>query len=378
MSDVQPIGMPKWGLSMTRGQVDAWIVDVGDEISVGDDVVEVETEKINGVIESPVSGVVRRRVVEKGDWVPVGGLLAVVADPSVPEEEIDRFVEEFQAGLVPAEEDGETAGDGPETTEVGGRTIRYIRRGETGDPVVLVHGFGGDLNNWLFTIPALAERHRVYALDLPGHGGSAKDVEPGGLDALAQTLLGFLAVNGIDRAHLVGHSMGGLVAMAAALRAPRHAASLTLIGSAGFGTEMDAAYIDGFVGAGNRRELKPVLQRLFADPELVTRQLVDDVLRYKRLDGVDAALRLLADRLFPGGAQRHVLIGDVGGLGLPTLVVWGDRDQVIPPSHAGNAPAGARVSVLEGVGHSPHMERANDVNRLLEGFLTGLPDLSGT
>ncbi|MBB2911987.1 pyruvate dehydrogenase E2 component (dihydrolipoamide acetyltransferase) [Streptosporangium becharense] len=371
MSDVQPVGMPKWGLSMTRGQVGAWIVDVGDEVSVGDDVVEIETEKINGVVESAVSGVVRRRVVDTGAWVPVGGLLAVVADPSVPEEEIDRFVEEFQAGFVPEEEDTEDGEAGPETVEVGGRAIRYARWGESGDPVVLVHGFGGDLGNWLFTAPALAERHRVYALDLPGHGGSAKNVEPGDLASLAQTLLGFLAVNGIDRAHLVGHSMGGLVAMAAALRDPRRVASLALIGSAGFGTEMDGAYIDGFVGAGSRRELKPVLQRLFADQGLVTRQLVDDVLKYKRLDGVGASLRLLADELFPGGAQRHVLAGDVGALGLPVLVVWGDRDQVVPPSHAANAPAGARVSVLEGAGHSPHMERANDVNRLLEGFLSG-------
>ncbi|MER7499677.1 acetoin dehydrogenase dihydrolipoyllysine-residue acetyltransferase subunit [Nonomuraea pusilla] len=371
MSEVQPVGMPKWGLSMTKGQINDWIVEVGDELAVGDDVVEIETEKINGVLESPVSGVVRRRLAEKGSWVPVGGLLAVVADPSVPEEEIDRFVEEFQASFTAEEEDEESAEAGPESVEVGGRVIRFVSQGDAGDPVVLLHGFGGDLGNWLFTVPALAERHRVHALDLPGHGGSSKDVTPGDLDSLARTLLGFLAVRGIERAHLVGHSMGGLVAMAAALRDPGRVASLALVASAGFGAEMNGGYLDGFVRAGSRRELTPVLRLLFADPDAVTRQLVDDVLKYKRLDGVDAALRLLAGELFPAGTQRHVLVDEAARLGLPTLVVWGDQDQVIPPSHASRAPAHARVEVIGGAGHSPHIERANDVNRLLESFLSG-------
>ncbi|GAA5040855.1 pyruvate dehydrogenase E2 component (dihydrolipoamide acetyltransferase) [Thermocatellispora tengchongensis] len=371
MTEIHPVGMPKWGLSMTKGQIIDWIAEVGDEIAAGDDLVEIETEKINGVLESPVGGVLRRRLVEKGSWVPVSGLVAVIADPSVPEEEIDRFVEEYRASWVPEEEGEEPAEAGPETVEVGGRTISYVRQGESGDAVVLLHGFGGDLGNWLFTMPALAERHRVYALDLPGHGGSDKSVEPGDLNSLARTLLGFLAVHGIDRAHLVGHSMGGLVAMAAALRDPRCVASLALIATAGFGTEMNAAYIDGFVRATGRRDLTPVLRLLFADPDAVTRRLVDDVLKYKRLDGVDAALRLLAGELFPGGAQRHVPVDEVARLEIPTLVLWGDRDQIIPPSHASRAPAHARIDLIEGAGHSPHIEKPADVNRLLASFLAG-------
>jgi pyruvate dehydrogenase E2 component (dihydrolipoamide acetyltransferase) len=74
--------------------------------------------------------------------------------------------------------------------------------------------------------------------------------------------------------------------------------SLTLIGSGGLSDEIDAEYVDGFVPAISRRELKPVLQRLFADPDQVSRQMVDEVLRYKRRDGVQDALRALADSLF--------------------------------------------------------------------------------
>jgi pyruvate dehydrogenase E2 component (dihydrolipoamide acetyltransferase) len=102
--------------------------------------------------------------------------------------------------------------------------------------------------------------------------------------------------------------------------------------------------------------------------------MVDDVLRYKRLDGVQQALEALAGNLFPGGRQARVIAAELeDGYGGPVLVVWGERDAIIPPAHAEAAPSRAETHVLPGVGHSPHMEAAGDVNRLLEGFLAGVP-----
>ena len=89
--------------------------------------------------------------------------------------------------------------------------------------------------------------------------------------------------------------MGGLVAGVVALRSPERVRSLTLIDSAGLGEEVDPDYLDGFVNAESRRELKPVLETLFADTSQVTRRLVDDVLKYKRIDGVTESLRTLRD-----------------------------------------------------------------------------------
>jgi pyruvate dehydrogenase E2 component (dihydrolipoamide acetyltransferase) len=372
-AEVQKLGMPKWGLSMTEGRVVAWLVDEGAEVAVGDEVAEVETEKINGAVESPAAGVLRRRVAAEGDVIPVGGLLGVIADASVPDADIDAFIADFEATFVPGEAE-EAAGAAPETVSVGGRTLRFLRQGAEGaEPLVLLHGFGGDLNNWLFNSEALSGDRAVYALDLPGHGGSGKDVGDGDAGVLVEALRGFLDSQGIERAHLAGHSMGALVAAELALADPGRVLSLALIAPAGFGEEIDREYVEGFVKATGRRDLKPVLQRLFADPDLVTRQMVDDVLKYKRLDGVQQALEALSGKLFPDGRQARVLVGELDeGYTGPLLVIWGERDAIIPVAHAEAAPGRAETRVLDGVGHSPHMEAAGDVNRLLEGFIAGV------
>jgi len=361
---IQKLGMPKWGLSMTEGRVVDWLVEEGAELAVGDEVAEVETEKINGVVEAPAAGVLRRRVAAENDVIPVGGLLGVIADAAATDEEIDAFVADFQATFVPGESE-EDAGAQPETADTEAGRLRFLAQGEGGEPLVLLHGFGGDINNWLFNAEPLSSNRAVYALDLPGHGGSVK--EAGDLVAAVR---GFLDARGIERAHLAGHSLGGLVAAELALADPGRVLSLTLVAPVGLGEEIDREYIDGFVAASGRRDLKPVLQRLFADPDQVNRQMVDDVLKYKRLDGVQAALEALRDRYFPDGRQATVL--DLDGYSGPVLVIWGERDAIIPAAHADHAPGRADVHVLPDVGHSPHMEAAGDVNRLLEGFLAGV------
>ena len=366
-TQITKLGMPKWGLSMTEGTVVQWLVEEGTELESGDEVVEVESEKINNAVETPAEGVLRRRVAQEGEVVPVGGLLGVIADASVPDEEIDSFVEEFQASFDAEEAAEEAAGPQPETVEVGGRNIQYLKVGE-GPPLLLLHGFGGDINIWVFNQEALSEAPRtVYALDLPGHGQSSKDVGEGDLGSFVDTLVGFMDVLGIEKAHLVGHSMGGAIAASLALAHPERVQSLVLIASAGLGEEINGDYIEGFIAANRRREMKNVLGLLFADPDLVTRQLVNDELRFKRMDGVDEALRKSADKLFPDGRQADV--PDLSGLEVPMLVIWGKEDNVVPVSHSENVPDHARVEVLDNTGHMPQMEAAGRVNRLIGAFL---------
>jgi len=230
---------------------------------------------------------------------------------------------------------------------------------------VLVHGFCGDLNNWMFNHPALAAERRVIALDLPGHGESGKQLQRGDLDELSQSVLALLDHLGLERVHLAGHSMGGAVALNLARLAPTRVQSLSLIASAGLGREINGGYLQGVVAAANRNALKPQMTQLFSDPGLVTRQMLEDMLKFKRLEGVDRALQQLADALASDGVQRHDLRPVVARQ--PTLVLWGSDDAIIPATHVDGLEA--EVEILPGQGHMVQLEAAEQVNARLLAFL---------
>ena len=379
---IVPVTMPKWGLSMQLGKITAWVVGEGDEVKVGDDLADIETEKIAGTLEASDAGTVRRIIARIGEDVPVSGTIALIAAADVTEDELEVAVQEARAVIDAGVPDDAAGAPELQTADVGGRKISYAGVGEDGDVVLLVHGYGGDRNSWLFLQEPLAARYQVYALDLPGHGTSAKDVGAGsfgpkdpagsaGTDGtfgvLADAVTGVLDALGAGRAHLVGHSMGGAVALAVAARNPARIASLTLIAPSGFGSEINAGYLRGFADAQTRRELKPVIGQLFADESLVTRQLVDDLLAYKRLDGVGEALHALADTLLDGEAQRGDSAAPLAAIAgaVPVTVVWGHADRIIPAAQAESV-TGAVRHLIDGAGHMPHMERPAEVQAAIE------------
>ncbi len=368
---ITPVAMPKWGLSMRSGKITDWVVAEGDPVAPGDDLADIETEKITGTLEADSGGIVRRVIARLGEDVPVGAAIALIAPPDVPDAVLDDLAARARAVIDAGLPDDEGAGPAVETAEAGGRKVSYAGAGDSGDVVLLVHGYGGDRNSWLFLQEPLAARYRVYALDLPGHGTSAKDVGDGSVELLADAVLAVLDAVGCDRAHLVGHSLGGAAVLAAAARAPERVASLTLFAPAGFGPSINADYVRGFAAAQTRRELKPLVGQLFADEQLVTRQVVDDLLAYKRLDGVDAALATLAGTLLDGDEQRidsDAALRALGGT-VPVTVVWGSADRIIPPGQGmavADAAPGAVVRVIDGAGHMPHMERPAEAQAAVE------------
>ena len=373
MSEIHLLTMPKWGLTMKKGTVVEWLVEEGAEVHPGLDLVDVETDKILSAVTASVSGVLRRRVAREGEEVHVGGLLGVIADSTNSDSEIEKLIANFQSHYVPERAEEEAAGPAPETAHVGEHRLCYLRRGEGVETAILIHGFGSDLNTWMFNHNELAAQHRIYALDLPGHGRSSKEVGEGSLAGFAKVLNGFTEATAVAKAHFVGHSMGGAIAILFTTAHPERCVSLTLIASAGLGPEIDSEFIQGFIAAKRRNDLKPHLEKLFVDPRSATRQLMEETLKYKRLDGVERALRAIADHLCAGGRQATLLREQLGRVPFPVLVLWGADDRILPAAHALHLPPNVRTEIIPQCGHMPHMEAASKVNPIIRSFWGSVP-----
>ncbi len=273
----------------------------------------------------------------------------------------------------------------PESLNLHGHDIVYRIAGDGDDVILLIHGMAGSSDTWRHVMPDLATRHTVIAPDLPGHGRSAMDAGDYSLGAHANTLRDLLASLDVDRVTVVGQSLGGGVAMQLAYQHPELCERLVLISSGGLGREVNLG-LRLLTLPGSELVLKvgvPSFVRSGGDA--VRRWLGDRGIRANRLDeiwrayaslGDDAAraafLRTLRSVVDPGGqsvcAEDRLYLTDA----LPTMIIWGDADTIIPVTHAEHARAAlpnSRVEILPGVGHFPQVEAAGTVTGLLEDFV---------
>lgn len=265
---------------------------------------------------------------------------------------------------------------------VDGLRLRYWDAG-SGDPVLLVHGIGASLEYWRFTVDALARDNRVLAVDLPGCGFSERGPEVPTLAGTADLMVGFLDALGLARASFVGNSLGGLVCLETALRHPDRIDRLILSNSAGLGREVSIfwrlvsvpvlgpALIELNRWLALRGKLNLFYQPQGNEPELVAR-CQEWIARPDLTDTIVGAARSGVD--LRGQRPEIVRRDRLATMEMPTLVVWGRDDWVIPPSHGELAQRlipNARLVLIDRCGHCPQLQRPDVFNRVAREFLAG-------
>jgi pimeloyl-ACP methyl ester carboxylesterase len=269
------------------------------------------------------------------------------------------------------------------TVEVQELSTRYLVAGE-GAPLVLLHGVGTSAGEWSWVLPELARSHRVYAPDLPGYDGSVEP--PDYAPAFTASFIGsFLDAVGVESAVVVGNSFGGLVALHLALSEPARVSALILSDSAGLDravnpalatlsfprmSQMATALAKTPPGAAQRALSRALL--FFARPWQIPLKWVKDQYKLAQLPNfTEATLATLRSTVGPSG-QREVLLDKLPRLQMPTLIVWGIEDRVIPYWQAQDALTRLQKGSLELIsncGHLPHVEQPKRFVSILGDFL---------
>jgi len=270
-------------------------------------------------------------------------------------------------------------------TELHGHRVAY-RAGGSGPVIVLVHGITSTSATWERVMPALAKRFTVIAPDLLGHGGSAKPRGDYSLGAYASGVRDLVAVLGHDRATFVGHSLGGGVAMQLAYQFPERCERLVLIDSGGLGSEVNlllrSATLPGAEFVLPLLASEPLVNagrgvgRFFGRLGLRVHTDIAEMARgHASLGERDAraafvhTLRTIVD---PTGqrvsANDRLYLAE----GVPFLIIWGERDRIIPVAHAYDTHArvpSSRLEIFEDAGHFPHVDHPQRFIEVLTEFI---------
>jgi pimeloyl-ACP methyl ester carboxylesterase len=246
-------------------------------------------------------------------------------------------------------------GTGPFRREirVGGYPVRYEVAGEAGEPVVMVHGLSGSTRWWARNLSALARHYRLYLVDLPGFGAMHRLGRPFVLAEAALWLSEWMRAVGLERAHLVGHSMGGYVAIRLAAGRPELVGRLVLVAPAGTPT-----------GRSMLGHLVPLLLAArYATPTFLP-VLARDTLRMGPVTLWRAARDLLAEDVRD----------DLRRIEAPALLLWGENDSLVPPAVGDllrEEIPNSRLLVFEGASHVPMFDRPEEFDAALLAFLAG-------
>ncbi|MEQ8967874.1 MAG: alpha/beta fold hydrolase [Azospirillaceae bacterium] len=261
--------------------------------------------------------------------------------------------------------------------DVGGVATRVIEAGAGHRAIVFIHGLSTRADRWQANLgPVAASGRRAIAIDLPGHGFAARPADyPYGVPAYADFVLGLLDGLGIERADLVGTSLGGHVAAMAACRAPERIGRAVLVGAVGVTpiAPDTAAAVRKAVTRTDRDGIAAKLDTAFVVKSLITEALIEEDWRVNTMAGSEAAFAALGDYFVE--RLNDDVVGDrlrAYAAAHPVMLVWGAGDRIVPPAMgeaAATAVPEARYEVLAGTGHAPYLEAPGRFNPLLIDFL---------
>jgi len=275
--------------------------------------------------------------------------------------------------------------------ELHGDRVAYRDAG-SGETLLLIHGMAGSSETWRAVIPQLAKKYRVIAPDMLGHGQSDKPRGDYSLGAFAVWLRDLLDELGVTRATIVGQSLGGGVAMQFVYQHPDYCQRLVLISSGGLGP--DVGWTLRLLSAPGAELILPVIA---PKPVLNVGNKLRSWLSAAGIQSPRGAEIWSAYSSLSDSQTRHAFLRTLRSVvdyrgqavsalnrlhltsQLPTMAIWGDKDQIIPLDHAYAAQAarpGSRLEVLAGVGHFPHVERPTDVVDLIDDFITTTSEMA--
>ena len=262
---------------------------------------------------------------------------------------------------------------------------RYWTAGDTGPNVVLIHGLGRFVEEWLPNIDTFAAHNRVYALDLPGHGHTDKPLSGSyRLLDIAGFVHDFLVALDIRPVHVIGHSLGGGIALQLILQFPEAVDKLVLVCSAGLGKEAtlvlriaSVPWLGEILTRPSLNGTKRLLKEFVNDRALLTDDFVELNYRMAALPGAQqAVLKTLrsAGNLFGQYNETYrPIVENLELIKCPVLIIWGRQDRVLPITHGQAAEKvlpNARLKILEGCGHLPMLEHTQLFNDTILDFLS--------
>lgn len=258
----------------------------------------------------------------------------------------------------------------PERILVGGAEIGLLRMGSADrPPVLLVHGFSGDMLSWQFNLVPLARDHHVIAIDLPGHGLSSAAPGIGPWRAMVDWLALLVGALGLERPHLIGHSLGGRLTLGLVEQGLVEARSLTLISCAGISPDHDYEFLLRLSRVATLDEALACSRRLFGGATLDLDRFARALLTKLSVTETRLALAAFLASNFADGHLLPVTPTEWGRIRCPVQIIWGRDDGVVPVPQAASLPTGDAVHLIDAVGHLPHIAAADRVNRLLGDFI---------